>query len=227
MPTLRAIIILKQSDRDIKYEVFQRLNTGGAHLNSQEIRNNAFHGSLNSLIMELSDSRFFHNALGIRSKHRSAIYQQMRDAELVLRFFTFKDEWETFTGGLRNAMDAFMEVHRNASTEQLAELKTKFNNTIKVVTSVFGEHSFQRWMPDRHDWRRQVVASLYDAEMFAFQYFTEEELQPHIGTIISNFQELFSDDGFRRSIDAATNSSTFFKERIRAVKGLITDLIRL
>ena len=37
-PTVRAVIILRQSDTDIKYEVFQRLNTGGAHLNAQEIR---------------------------------------------------------------------------------------------------------------------------------------------------------------------------------------------
>jgi uncharacterized protein with ParB-like and HNH nuclease domain len=55
-PTIRAIIILRQSDRDIKYEVFQRLNTGGAPLNAQEIRNNSLHGSLNNLIMRLSEA---------------------------------------------------------------------------------------------------------------------------------------------------------------------------
>jgi uncharacterized protein with ParB-like and HNH nuclease domain len=64
-PTLRAIIILRQSDSDLKNEVFHRLNTGGEHLNPQEIRNNAYHGTLNNLIMELSESRIFHTALGI------------------------------------------------------------------------------------------------------------------------------------------------------------------
>ena len=55
-PTIRAIIILRQSDRDLKYEVFQRLNTGGAPLNAQEIRNNTFYGPLNDLVMGLSES---------------------------------------------------------------------------------------------------------------------------------------------------------------------------
>jgi hypothetical protein len=91
-PTIRAIIILRQSDPDLKYEVFHRLNTGGASLNPQEIRNNAFHGPLNDLIMKLSESGSFHKALRIKNKYRSVIYQEMRDAEFVLRFFAFKDD---------------------------------------------------------------------------------------------------------------------------------------
>lgn len=225
-PTIRAVIILKQSDRDIKYEVFQRLNTGGAHLNAQEIRNNAFHGSLNSLIMEISESRLFHASLGIKNKQKSGIYQEMRDAELVLRYFTFKDNWETFTGGLKSAMDAFMENHRNPSESDLDALRSKFRNTIGVVTAVFGEHAFHRWMPERQDWRRHVLASLYDAEMFACQDFIENEVRPHSNQIIGEFKKLFSDDAFRRSIDAATNSSSFFKDRIRTLKNLITKVIR-
>jgi len=49
-PTLRAIIILRQSDQDIKFEVFQRLNTGGVRLNPQEIRNSSYPGPLNNLL---------------------------------------------------------------------------------------------------------------------------------------------------------------------------------
>jgi hypothetical protein len=54
-PTLRAIIILRQSDEDIKFEVFQRLNTGGVSLNPQEIRNSAYPGPLNDFILEISE----------------------------------------------------------------------------------------------------------------------------------------------------------------------------
>src|SRR5690606_20353372 len=88
-PTLRAVIILRQSDPDVKFNVFQRLNTGGVRLNAQEIRNSAFPGPLNDLILKLSETPRFHKLLGITSKAKSAIYQEMRDAEFVLRFFTF------------------------------------------------------------------------------------------------------------------------------------------
>lgn len=74
-PTIRAIIILKQSDPDVKNEVFQRLNTGGAVANPQEIRNNAYAGPLNELVMRLAESASFHRELNIKSKETSSIYK--------------------------------------------------------------------------------------------------------------------------------------------------------
>ncbi len=44
-PYIRAITILRQSDRAIKYEVFHRLNSGGEPLNPQGIRNVIYRGS--------------------------------------------------------------------------------------------------------------------------------------------------------------------------------------
>ncbi|MBC7568574.1 MAG: DUF262 domain-containing protein [Spirosoma sp.] len=109
---LRAIIILRQSDKDIKYEVFQRLNTGGVKLNSQEIRNSAFPGYLNDTILKLSESKNFHKLLGIKSKSSSGIYQEMKDAELVLRFFALKDMWQDYAGGLKRLLDNYMDTIR-------------------------------------------------------------------------------------------------------------------
>jgi len=226
-PTLRAIIILRQSDSDVKNEVFHRLNTGGEQLNPQEIRNNAYHGTLNNLIMELSESRTFHNSLGIKNKYRSSIYQEMRDAEFVLRFFTFKDDWEVFTGGVRRRLDSFMSTNRNPDHETLSAFRQTFLDTLGVVTSVFGDHAFHRWMPERRVWRNQVLAALYDAQMFSCQYYTQDQLSPYAGEIVTEFKQLFADDGFRRSIDAATNTPSYFKDRIRQLRRLIVETARL
>ena len=106
--------------------------------------------------MRLSESRIFHNAIGIKNKYRSAIYQEMRDAEFVLRFFTFKDDWEVFTGGVRRRMDSFMSANRNPDDRTLSAFRQSFQDTLGVVTSVFGDHAFHRWKPERHVWRNQV-----------------------------------------------------------------------
>ena len=84
-PFLRVITLLKQSHPELKYEVFLRLNRGGIRLNNQEIRNVAFRGSLNDVIYDVADNNFLKRALNI-SGARSKAYQQMQDAELVLRF---------------------------------------------------------------------------------------------------------------------------------------------
>ena len=56
---IRIIIILRQSDPTIKFEVFKRLNTGGVQLNDQEIRNCTLNGSFNDLIIRLSENKIF------------------------------------------------------------------------------------------------------------------------------------------------------------------------
>ena len=43
--SIRAIVIKKESSDDIKFEIFERLNTGSTPLNEDEIRNTIYRGS--------------------------------------------------------------------------------------------------------------------------------------------------------------------------------------
>ncbi|MGO4860027.1 DUF262 domain-containing protein [Arthrobacter sp. 2MCAF14] len=108
--SLRAIILLRLSDPLIKYHVFQRLNTGGVRLNAQEVRNVTFAGALNDDIVEASAYPKFTELLGLTEtgKAKAAIWQQMRDVELVLRYLTLRDTWEKFAGSLGGAMNTFL-----------------------------------------------------------------------------------------------------------------------
>ena len=46
--SMRVIVILNESDEEIKQEVFERLNLGSIQLTSQEIRSNTLRGSFNT-----------------------------------------------------------------------------------------------------------------------------------------------------------------------------------
>jgi hypothetical protein len=162
---LRAVIILRQSDPDIKYQVFQRLNTGGIRLNPQEIRNSAWPGKLNDMILEESVTSDFHKLLGIRDRNKSAIYSEMRDAEFVLRFLTFRNNWDTFSGGMGRKLDTFMADHHDMPMNEVEEARAAFRTAARKARVAFGENAFQRWSPEKQSWRRQVLASLYDAEI--------------------------------------------------------------
>lgn len=222
-PTLRAIIILRQSDEDVKFEVFQRLNTGGVQLNPQEIRNSTYTGPLNNAILDLSVNKQFHKLLGITNKDKSAIYQEMRDAELVLRYFTFRNTWQDFSGGMKRQMDEYMRNNSHMGESGLEELKNDFLNTVNVVEAAFGEHSFQRWMPEKRIWRRQVLASLYDAQMFACKDLSTERMNKD--RILVTMKSLFENIEFRKFIDSATNTPGFFQARIKVIKGMLEKII--
>lgn len=220
---LRAIIILRQSDPDVKFQVFQRLNTGGVRLNAQEIRNSTWPGPLNNLVLDLSIEPRFHRLLGISNPERSAIYKEMRDAEFVLRFFTFRDTWNTFSGGMMRHMDEFMATNQKPAADELVELKADFVATLRTVEAAFGSHAFQRYLPAKRTWRKQVLASLYDAEMFACRGRSVRTLRQSHDKILVGLRRLFSDRDFRQSIDAATNTPRLFRYRIERLNALLDD----
>ncbi|WP_344395490.1 DUF262 domain-containing protein [Streptomyces asiaticus] len=222
---LRAVIILRQSDPDIKYQVFQRLNTGGIRLNPQEIRNSAWPGKLNDMILEESITSEFHKLLGIRDRNRSAIYSEMRDAEFVLRYLTFRKNWDTFAGGMGRKLDTFMATHHEMPAEEVEEARSHFRAAVRKARAAFGENAFQRWSPEKQSWRRQVLASLYDAEIFAVSQFPEETLREHSAEIIAGVQELFSNSRFRRAVDAATNTPSYFRDRITMMRDMISEKV--
>lgn len=222
---IRAIIILPQSQPAVKFEVFKRLNTGGVRLNPQEIRNSSYPGPLNNLILDLSVRPEFHALLSIKDKDRSAIYREMRDAEFALRFFTFRETWNSFSGGMMRHMDEFMLENQRLEGRPLAMLREDFEQTLGAVEAAFGDHAFQRWVPNKASWRQQVLASLFDAEMFAARGKDPEQLRANRDGIEKKLKEMFSNAEFREAIDAATNTPALFKRRISMMSDLLNDAI--
>jgi hypothetical protein len=222
-PTLRAVIILRQSDSQIKFEVFERLNTGGIKLNAQEIRNSAFTGSLNDLILDLSENKLFHSLLGIKIKSKSSIHREMKDAELVLRFFTFIVGWKEFRGGIARSLDKFMSENRHISEEIIEEKRKLFTSAIEKVEAAFGDYAFKRWNPETKKWRSPILSALYDAQMIAVEQFDIKDLSSNRDEIIKGMKELFEDESFQKNVDAAIPS--YFVERIERVITMIKSKI--
>jgi hypothetical protein len=218
---LRAVIILKQSDSAIKYEVFRRLNTGGVALNAQEVRNSVYPGKFNSLIVELSENKKFHKMIGIKNKEKSERYKSMEDVELVLRYFTFLDTWGSFKGSLKFNMDAFMDKSQKFSEERMETLKSTFLNTIDVVETCFGDYAFKRYEPEKEHYRNSILRSVYDAQMFACTGLETSYIQSRKDEILDKYKLLFSNTTFRQAIDASTQYNIYFRTRIQMVKDVI------
>jgi len=81
---IRTITFRKESESDLRFEIFERLNTGAVSLNDQELRNCTYRGPYNELLKELSQDKDFMHILGLNAPDR-----RMKDVELVLRFAAF------------------------------------------------------------------------------------------------------------------------------------------
>lgn len=223
-PYLRVITLLKQSHPELKYEVFIRLNRGGISLNNQEIRNVAFRGPLNDEIYEAASDDLLRSALKIEN-NKSAAYQQMQDAEYILRFLTLHDNWIEFTGSLSRSMDAFMISNRNVTAIQAKEIVAPFYSAISRTGQLWGDVAFQRWDGER--WRQQALAGLFDAEMIACAMLSEGQvvaLSSKRTQIINRTKQLFGNPGFEEAVRLGTNTPARLRTRVSDMFEMLSGL---
>lgn len=218
-PSMRCTIILRQSSSQLKFEVFERLNTGSVPLNLQEIRNSAYRGPLNDLIIELSSSQLFLDALNIKDPLKSDLVQKMRDCELVLRFFALKDNWEDFSGSMKSTLNNYMETNEKLNPSKLAGLKRDFLDTLQMVVSVYGANSFRRWLVNKDQWNNKVMAAMFDAQMIGFY---KQEIKDPAVVLDKSIQAFKNDKQFDASIDKGTNAKKSLVYRISKVREILT-----
>lgn len=219
-PSLRCIILLKQSNPDIKFEVFERLNTGGVTLNPQEIRNNAYRGKLNNLIYELSSFPLFRKLLRINDPECSYLYQQMRDCELVLRFFAIHDEPNMPPS--RTLLNTFMMKKQDPQEAYLKKLRYLFEETLKSVEAAFDDYAFIRWNVKTSKWAERFVAAVYDAQMLSCVGKDPKILRKNRSHIIKANEKLFKEDpDYMESVVSSTLSPARYSYRVSKIKEII------
>jgi hypothetical protein len=206
-PYIRVITLLNQSDTLLKYEVFNRLNTGGDKLNPQEIRNAAFEGKFNDLLVSLSESNSFRkqfNLVNEKDREKSKIYKEMNDVEYVLRYFTLRAKWENFNGNMRVSMDNYMEENMNITNNELNSYKNEYIKTLELCEIIWGDKAFKR-----PDGRNEIIQGIYDVQTVSLSYFFDKENQ-----IIQKKDEIkqafehqyFSDSEFQISMRQFTSN---------------------
>ncbi|GII32309.1 DUF262 domain-containing protein [Planotetraspora mira] len=189
--SLRAVILLNISDPTIQYDVFHRLNTGGISLNAQEVRNNAYRGPLNDLLNELSEHPQFHNALGIHDKRESSIWRQMRDVELVLRFFALQQANTHRRMSNFDMLNEYMQRSAHLDAGELTKLRESFLSTLDKAQVAFGSLLFRRWDPRTDRIPQMISVAVYDAQMLAIKEFDLSEIASHAREIEQGMRELF------------------------------------
>lgn len=226
-PYIRVITLLKQSDSLLKYEVFNRLNTGGDKLLSQEIRNAAFEGDLNDLLVTLSENEFFRIQFNIdteKKREKSKIYKEMLDVEYVLRFFTLRDSWDNFNGNMKIAMDNFMEKNYRDKNLNVNELHNVFNKTIEICSKIWEDRAFKR-----PDGRNEIIQGIYDVQTVALSYFLnqEDKIIERRQLIIDRFEQLYHDDlDFQISMRQFTSNIKQVKYRINTMINLFQEILQ-
>lgn len=222
-PYIRVVTLLKQSDPELKYEVFTRLNTGGEQLLPQEIRNVAFRGKYNDMIYRLAEDEFLREQLKIKS-NTSKPYKEMLDAEYVLRFFTLREQWESFSGNMRQAMDMHMQNHKKDTIREIQKGVQIFNTSINLSEEIWGHHAFKR--PELGTYRNQMLQGIFDIQMVPFSLLSKNQI--HIAKnkhreINRTFLKMYEVD---LDFQSATRQFTSNPERVKMRISMMLDMLK-
>ncbi len=160
--SIRAILILNESDEQLKYEVFERLNLGSVQLTQQEVRNATLRGSFNDLLKELAANPLFKTRLNLRLKKDK---DNMAYEEMVLRFFAYYENKSRRVENLATFLTEFMRKKQNCKQEEINYFRNLFIKTLKKIDEYLGEDAFNVSIFEK---KKLSNRALYDAEMLAF-----------------------------------------------------------
>lgn len=140
----RVEILKSESDVTAKFELFQRLNTGGAALTAQEVRNS----------IAVSINRAFHDWLIARADDPAFVrttdqtvtaLESQGGVELALRFFAFRTV--PYQPGLdvHEYLDqALLKMATDRNYDMAGEAEV-FARTFRFLDDALGDHAFKRW----------------------------------------------------------------------------------
>lgn len=156
---LRVEILLKESDENAKYELFQRLNTGGAQLSEQEVRNCVavmINSELYSLIKDLARYSAFEETT---NQTENALEKQA-GMELVLRFFAFRNyEYKKGLDVHEYLDEALIEISKSEIVNWKQE-ELIFKQTFDLLNKILGKSAFKKW--DGTNFSGKFLMSLYE-----------------------------------------------------------------
>lgn len=158
-----ASIILRESDEKAKYELFQRLNTGGSPLSDQEVRNSILvmlNKDLYRWVSKLAKHEAFRSCVALSDRALDEQY----DMELVLRFLVFRamPEGQLSTIGDMGEFltDRAVELAERKDFDTESE-ETAFMDTFLVLNAELGDDSFRRF-----DWGKQKFVGGFSVSAF-------------------------------------------------------------
>jgi hypothetical protein len=214
--TLRCIVITADSHPDIKFDVFERLNTGAAKLTAQELRNSIYRGPFNDALRRISN-----DSQALRSLLQRPVNPRMEDEELVLRFFALAARLDEYREPLRQFLNGYMRDNIKNTPEP--ELIEALEDCASTAVEVFGSEALQT-PRERGARARGLNRALFDSVMIGLYLADRAQVRSKAPQVKALRERLVRDATFKSYIARATADRGRMYGRISAFADGLQDL---
>lgn len=200
---MRVTVLNDRSDYSIRYDLFERLNTGGVTLHPQEIRNCVYLGEFNDFIKECVKNIDFMNVVKLtKNAERTGNLE-----ELVLKFFAYYESRDQFVHSVKDFLNNYMELKSKSFTNK-KELKNIFEKTFSVLNEKLPNGIV------RGNRVNITPIVLYEAISVGIADAIDEDLNIDANILI----RILDDEKLKTLTTGATNSKNKLYQRINYVK---------
>lgn len=216
----RVEVVKVGSGKRMKYDLFERLNTGGVRLTDQEIRNCIFRAEAPDLMEyfdNLARNEDFVATLELSQLKRKSLY----DRGLILRFFALKNDFDSF----RHDVEPFVTeyVHKvvagNLPFDRVAEEEV-FNRAFAVINADLGAGA---WKHRKND-AASGEFSVYIFEALAVAVAQNIDAMEQMGPAerIRRMNNIKVDADFKDAIGQGGNTKPKLTKRLQAAVSVLT-----
>ena len=136
---IHATVVKQDSpsdDNTSMYHIFDRINTGGVRLSSQEIRSALYHGRFIDHLGVLNQVSSWRSIFG-------GVQSRQKDQELILRFLAFFFDEEHYRRPMSEFLTQFVGRNRNPQDDFLQECGSIFTKTMDAFANAMDKRAFR------------------------------------------------------------------------------------
>lgn len=212
----RVEILRDQSNNEMKYELFKRLNSGGSKLTPQEIRNAIYRGidtRLNTLLLELSNNTIFNSMIDLSDRKKQELYNQ----ELILKFIAFYNNIDNINLNTEQYLNQFMENTVKNEKYNYNSIKNLFIETLCLIKNATEEPS-KVFSSDQN----RFVATYFDAITISVaQNIDKYRNNPEL--LREKINLLKKDEQFKAFSGSAPSSRSRVKKRLQRANEIFSN----
>jgi Protein of unknown function DUF262 len=210
--------------KEVKYNIFKRINTGGLVLTPMEIRH-----ALNQknfaghFLRDLTEGTGFFKQFLVQNKITNV--NRMEDRELLLRYVGFKlTPYNSYEPSLSNFLDIAMEKLDEQTKDSCNNLERQLEKAIDIYKKLFDNKRFGRTLTSKC----RINSALFEAWTSSLGQLTDEEHQNLIHQkedIKREYQNLLNDKDFQKSFTLRTSNKTAVITRFSRINTLIQSFL--
>ncbi|KFC76684.1 DUF262 domain-containing protein [Buttiauxella agrestis] len=200
----RVEIVRWDSNEDIRYELFNRLNTGASPLSDQEIRNCIFRSypvDLNQILRDVAVMPNFINLISPSSTKKEEMFLE----ELVLRYFAFKHFNDDFKTTIPNFLSDFMRVVSKG--EYAFDLEAEKQSFVDLIDFLMANNGRELFRP-----KGPFVLHLFDSMSYALPK-VFDTINGNEDRILKAINTLLTDDVYQ-GVSVLAFSTTRIRNRM-------------